>query len=301
MLFIIGQPRSGTSLLQQMVLSSADIVSFPEPWFMLPLIYTYKYPGISSIFNSFFANVCFTDFLKNIEDGHKKYLEYLGEFARKIYGMHTCFDVQYVLDKTPRYFHVIEDLLQIFTDAKIIVIKRNPLSVFSSILSYNFCGDSNQMLQAPDRLHDLITGPIKIYEAEKLNHDNLIFIKYEDLVLNPKKMIERLNTFLDGTYIKKTYEINMSFKSSTSIDTKSVHRHNKPVDCYLEEWKKSIDCRKKKILLLGYLKYMTPDFWDGYGYEFNCLNQHLKKHNVKFSICRRNFMYYVRKYFENML
>jgi hypothetical protein len=300
-LFIIGQPRSGTSLLQQILLFSGCIVSFPEPWFMLPLIYTHKFPGISSVFNSRFANACFSEFLKNIDNGHKRFLELLGEFSRKIYGMSVCSDhVEYVLDKTPRYYHVIEELTQILPDAKIIVIKRNPLSVFSSILSYNFSGNCKRMLQAPDRLHDLITAPKKIHKAEKSNYENLISIKYEDLVTNTTEVIQKLNNFFDGIFLEETYKIHGAFKNTTSIDTKSVHKHNRPVTFYLEEWKTSIDCRKKKVLLSDYLKYMNPEFWDGYGYKYESMKNELDNHSVRFSFCRHKFRDYVNNHYDAM-
>ena len=41
---------------------------------------------------------------------------------------------KYVLDKTPRYYHILPELLELFPKAKFVLLQRNPLSVFASIL-----------------------------------------------------------------------------------------------------------------------------------------------------------------------
>ena len=297
-IYIIGQPRSGTSLLQQMFLSTGNVVSFPEPWFVLPLIYTYKYPGISSVYNSKYANIGISDYLQNIRNGHEKYFKYLSDFLKKIYGMKVINEVEYVLDKTPRYYHVINEITQVLPDAKIIVIKRNPLSVFASILSYNFYGNLQKMLQSPDRLHDLITAPKRILFSEKSKNKNIIFIKYEELVSNPSKVILDLDLFFEGLGLKNEYKLHSSFKNTTSIDTKSVHKHDKIVDNYLYGWKESINTRQNKNILADYLEYMGADFWDDYGYEYSDLKEQLNNHKVKFSICRSKFIDYVNGHYD---
>lgn len=300
LIFIICQPRSGSSMLQQMILSSGKVISLPEPWLLLPILFITKYPGIQSVYNSNFAHICFSDYLAGTPQGNEKYLTYLSEFICKIYGMNIISSDQYFLDKTPRYYHIIKEIISLFPDSRVIIIKRNPLSVFASILSYNFYGNYRTMLKSPDRLHDLITAPKKLFEADALNHKNVLTIKYEDIVSDPDSTIDQLNGFFNNIGLKQLYNIHESFKNSTSIDTKSVHKHNKPVNFYVDDWKTKIETSKKKKLLRGYLLHMGKDFWNNYGYDFNNMEEQLKKHKVKFSPCRNDFNNYVHKYFKLM-
>ena len=109
--FLISQPRSGSSLLQQLLSSHPSIASLPEPWFMLPLVYTYKYPGTESDYNSRFANICLHDYLQRFDNGKELYKHYLKNLALKLYDLALADQegAQYFLDKTPRYYHIIEE------------------------------------------------------------------------------------------------------------------------------------------------------------------------------------------------
>ena len=60
----------------------------------------------------------------------------------------------YFLDKTPRYYHIIQELKDLFPESKFVILVRNPVSVFSSIMDYNFKGDINKIFK-DDRMHDL--------------------------------------------------------------------------------------------------------------------------------------------------
>ena len=65
-----------------------------------------------------------------------------------------------------------------------------------------------------------------ILENKKLNKKKFIFIKYEDLVLNPQKTLDKVFNFLDVkkiningkrknfSYLNKKWIVNSSFQSS---------------------------------------------------------------------------------------
>lgn len=285
LIFLISQPRSGSSLLQQLLISNPYITSLPEPWFMLPLIYTYKFPGVESDYNSSYANICLNNYLEHFNHGKELYKNYLKEFALKIYNV--AFEKlnckKYFLDKTTRYYHIIHELSDIFSGAKFIILVRNPLSVFASILDYNFKGNFWELLKNDDYICDLMIAPKKIIAAKESKSKRFVFIKYEDLVKNPKFELQNIFDFLslDLSSLITNYSINDMFKSTTSIDTKSVHKHNEPVPLYLEAWKESIDSSFKKKLALEYLEKLGRDTIKKLGYSYSKTIDSIQNHVVK--------------------
>ena len=73
LIFLISQPRSGSSLLQQLLMLHPDIDSTPESWQMLTLIHTYKPTDTSEGYNPNFATKNFIRDLESIPGGMKKF------------------------------------------------------------------------------------------------------------------------------------------------------------------------------------------------------------------------------------
>jgi hypothetical protein len=283
-IFLISQPRSGSSLLQQMLNMHSAITTLPEPWIMLPLIYTYKYPGIESDYNSYFANKGFHDYLGRFRNGAERYQRYLKDFALRIYALAVegKGHVQYFLDKTPRYYHIIEELSEMFENAKFIILIRNPLSVFASILSYNFKGDLIKYLASQDRQCDLFVAPQKLVEFKKQNPMKGIEVHYEDLVRRPERELNKIYEYLgiESPRAPAQYTVDDMFQETTSIDTKSVHRHRRPVTRYLESWKASIDDTQKKQIAIEYIEKLGRDLIEELGYSYQRIMTSLLSHRA---------------------
>jgi hypothetical protein len=281
LIFLISQPRSGSSMLQQLLLNSAEIESTPEPWLMLNLIYTYKNNNINSSYNPNFAVINFKDYLQKSENGLNEFKKTIKSLALSLYSNRDTKN-HYFLDKTPRYYHIIDELYELFPNAKFIFLVRNPLNVFSSILDYNFNGGYAKLFASEDRLDDLFLAPKMIKEAVN-KHSNNIFVKYEDIVKNPKVEIERIFNYLelDMPTNSENYHINSEFTSTTSIDTKSLHKHNKPSTDYINSWENSIDSTQKKKLAIDFIKKLKPSDYNYFEYNLNKILERLINHKVK--------------------
>lgn len=77
LIFIISQPRSASSMLQLLLNSHPKITSLPEPWLILPLVYTFKYPGVKADYNSSFAFHGLNDYLRSVDNGKEFLKAYL--------------------------------------------------------------------------------------------------------------------------------------------------------------------------------------------------------------------------------
>ena len=68
---------------------------------------------------------------------------------------------QYFLDKTTRYYLILDFLERVFPRAKYVLLLRNPVAIATSILKTNFHGDICRFTQ-PDRRHDIMTAQFNL-------------------------------------------------------------------------------------------------------------------------------------------
>lgn len=296
LIFLISQPRSGSSMLQQLILNSNEIDSTPEPWFMLNLIYTYKDNNITSSYNPNFAVINFKNHLQKSDDGISQFKNTIKSLALSLYSKRVT-EKHYFLDKTPRYYHIIEELYELFPEAKFIFLVRNPLNVFTSILDYNFDGNYTKLLSSDDRLDDLFLAPKMINEAV-ITHSNNILVKYEDIVLSPKKELEKIFNYLEVKVPQNSESYNLAgeFIDTIFIDTKSLHKHNKPTANYIDSWKKSINSTQKKILVIDFIKKLKYSGYNYFGYNLDKTLEKVINHKPdKKSIFNLNLGYFTLK------
>jgi hypothetical protein len=252
LIFLISQPRSGSSMLQQLLLQNEKISSSPESWQMIQLVYTFKLQENKVGYNPKQASINFNRFLDEQPGGLKNFKSLIRNTSLTLYKDRTQ-DSNYFLDKTPRYYHIIDELKELFPNAKFIFLTRNPLAVFASILDYNFKGNYCSFLNSEDRQHDLLMAPQRIGEA--IQNTNF-YVRYEDIIENPQRELKRIFEFLEIEMEKgdiSAYKLDEQFKESKAVDAKSLGSHQKPVSDYLESWKKSIDTTQKKRLAKEYL------------------------------------------------
>ncbi len=283
LIFLISQPRSGSSLLQQLLLQHSKITSATETWMMLPLISCYKdleqrdsYDHKSAIIN--------LNFFLSRHELESDYKEQIKKLAISIYN--SVSGDKYFLDKTPRYFHICDELHNLFPEAKFIYLVRNPLSVFTSILSYNFNGNTRSLLKTRDRYFDLYLAPQALLKQfKKKNKNNSFFIKYEDIICNAPSEIKNILAFLGlGDEEITEYSIEGDFKTTVFIDTKSVRRHNKPVDHYLNAWKKNLHYHHQKRAARHYIQALDNHYFEAFGYNKEKILDEVQSHKTKLSI-----------------
>jgi len=299
LLFLVSQPRSGSSLLQQLLLVKKEVISMPEPWLMLPLVYIYKETDITAGYNPKYANINFKNYINAFNGSWDMVKSHVKDTALCLYNLNQLKQNQkYFLDKTPRYYHILPDLYDLFPGAKFILLARNPVSVFASMLDYNFEGNPGRLFDN-DRLDDLLKAPAIIagMKDSPACTDNMHFIRYEDLVNNPAAEMNRLSSYLAiSKYSKEDleYRLNQTFRMSNAIDKKSLSRHSVIVDEYLDSWKSVIDDRQKKSLLIEYISILGSDIFGKLGYDYQSTLMAVKKHKVKYRIPLK-WEYYEKK------
>lgn len=186
-IFITGMPRSGTTLVEQILSSHSMVYGAGElPWI----------PRITSLFPRVNGGYPYPEGIHRMDGRHMKsaaeyYLEKLELYNK---------DKPRVTDKLPHNFDNIGLIALMFPNAKILHLKRDPRDVAVSNYYQNFAAlrglmgfafdlrDIGHMLNDHDRImahwHEVLPG--RIFE-----------VPYEELVANPEKVIREMLEFCE--------------------------------------------------------------------------------------------------------
>ncbi|MBU0595569.1 sulfotransferase, partial [Candidatus Bipolaricaulota bacterium] len=130
LIFLISQPRAGSTLLQRILGSHPEVHTVSEPWLMLHPFYATRAEGIDTEYSQRIARVGVGSFMEEMPNGRDDHDEgirrmYAHLYTRALDGSGKS----RFLDKTPRYYLIIPDLLRVFPEARFILLFRNPLAV----------------------------------------------------------------------------------------------------------------------------------------------------------------------------
>lgn len=190
-LFLISLPRSGSTLLQRMLAGHPEVSTSPEPTFLLPLLHIDRCTDVVATFDQRYTAWAVQDFISSLPDGRATYLDAVREFAIRLYSEAAAgTEVTYHLDKTPKYHLVIDEIAEIFPDSPIILLWRNPLAVVSSLTTT--WGKGGGRWNVADFRLDLFDGLPKMLEAADRYPEQVIEIRYEDLVADPTASLTTL-------------------------------------------------------------------------------------------------------------
>ena len=204
-IFILGMPRTGTSLVEQIISSHDKVYGSGE------------LPFLDQYFRRYLENF---EEQQNVEEDLAKFKENYLTIIEKM----TSSDV--VTDKAPLNFRWIGLIKLIFPNANIIHCKRDPLENSWSIYKNDFEG---VMLFSND-IHD-IASYYNIYQNLmtfwKSNFKKEIYdLNYEDLINNSESKIKEIITFCGLDWQDACLEY---YNNKRSIKTVSFNQARKPI------------------------------------------------------------------------
>lgn len=208
LVFIISLPRSGSTLLQRLLVRHPEVSSVSEPWLLLPLAYMTRQTGwVRAPYNHDLAQAAIRDLIEQMEKEGGEWLSCVRRFSDDVYASVGSRNARYFIDKTPRYFLIMPFIEKLYPDAKYIFLFRQPLAVMASIVT---TWNNGRFLPYYQNDIDLSLGPRLIVEAWERLKSRSIRICYEDMVTNPE---ETLKTVMDYLGLEATNTV-----CSTSLD-----------------------------------------------------------------------------------
>lgn len=241
-LFLVGCPRSGTTLLQSLIASHPEIASFPESHFFKYLIPSRPWLckcGIASRWakpqlKKFLAEVNCQDRKKSIPQFALLMHQYVTFFLELLDDLTQQQNKKFWLEKTPEHVRRIEYIEKFIPEAKFIHIIRNASDVVASLYEvthkYPEAWSHTNTPWSIDRCITHWNVDVKNSISYK-NKPNHILIGYEQLVADPKSIIANIFDFI-GIY--SDYQV----INNHSLASKKIILDNEP-------WKKSV---KQKIV-----------------------------------------------------
>ena len=238
-IFILGTPRSGTTLIESIIGSSNDATSGGE------LLSGFKL--INEFVNN--RNISLNEFIK---DFNKKYLDRTSYLRGKF---------KFIIDKLPENFLFIGYLLKMLPGSKIIRTFRNPWDVAISLYKQRY------VTNIPYSASFFNIGvfmsnfeAVNMFWNEQLNtNGSLLDIKYEDLVKNTNHHQKEIYEFLG---LKSDYDEEKRkafFSQTASIRQIGGEVHSKSI-----EKKEFLDHKNEFYDAL----MMQRKYWEKRGFEY---------------------------------
>lgn len=191
-IFIFSLPRSGSTLLQRLLLASDQCATVGEPSLLLRLLGNDDMATRRSVYWEFLVDIGKQDMHKAWEGFDHAYKDGISHLMHKLYAG-LAGNKPYFIDKTPRYSLIAKEIIQTFPNAYFIVLWRHPLAVAASMHT-----TSKRSYWFPDEhAIDLYEGINRLNQVCIDFKDRICEVRYEDLVVNTSDELKRVGRYLE--------------------------------------------------------------------------------------------------------
>jgi len=214
-IFIVGMPRSGTTLVEQILASHPDVHGGGELTHISDLLN--KIPGLIQTGKK--PPLCVLDCDKNTLHSLSK--EYI-DLTRKL-----CSHTKHITDKMPHNFQLLGFIEILFPEAKIIHCTRNPIDTCLSIYFNSFNAN-----HAYSRNLEQLASYYKNNYLEIMKHWKntltipILNVKYEDLIANQEEISRKM---IDHCHLQWNDDCLRFYETKRDVDTISYDQVRQPI------------------------------------------------------------------------
>ena len=194
LLFLIGSPRSGSTLLTRMLGAHPAVLSPPEPHLLTPLAHLGYFETVEKApYDPVVSQRGVREIVAELPRGEEDYLDALRAYADAVYGrLLEPSGRRFLLDKTPAYALVLDFVARLYPRARYLVLTRNPLAVWSSFVQSFFDGDHEAAHRHNPLLERYVPAVARFLREQPVP---LHHLRYEDLVREPAREMQALCAF----------------------------------------------------------------------------------------------------------
>jgi hypothetical protein len=194
LVFLLSMPRAGSTLLSLLLGNHSKVLCPPEPWFLLKVSALTQRCYIDSAFNDEWATKGAKDFLQG-----DTFIEAARSFAATAYNKRLLASGKTIfVDKTPRYYHILPFIDQLFPKARKIWLKRDPLDV---ALSYrDTWGLGTEVITGGEITFASFDFAVGLFNLGAYFEDPSPYkfqVRYEALVQSPAEILADLCRFMN--------------------------------------------------------------------------------------------------------
>lgn len=240
LVFLIGPPRSGSTLLARMLGAHSAIHAPDEPHLLTPLAHLGYYATVERApYDPVITRQAMRALVGALPHGEADYLDALRACADRLYaGLLEGSGARLLLDKTPAYALVLDFVARLYPGARYIVLTRNPLAVWSSYVQSFFDGD-HRVAHSWNPLLERYVPAVGRFLRERPVPQ--IHVRYEELVADPEAELRRLCQHLELPFEPAMVEYGSAAGGASQAaaglgDPTTVAREGRPTTGSVDRW-----------------------------------------------------------------
>ena len=282
MLFVIGSPRSGTTMLERMLSAHSMVQGGPEPHLLTPLAHLGVWDKVDEApYDHILAAESQRLFVEQLPQGETDYWEACRAYCDVLYGRYLAAkgDKPICLDKTPAYGLILPFMQKVFPDAKYVVLTRHPMAIFSSYANSFFDGDYRAAMDNNPLLQRYVPALATFLRQEETP---FLQVRYEDLVKAPEEWFEKICAHIEIPY--EADAVNYGAKKREEApkgglgDPIGVAQHSRPQTASVKKWAQELAAAPEKLQLMqNTIAQLDPEDLACLGYPLETLWQPLEE------------------------
>ncbi len=269
MFFVVGAPRSGTTLLMRMLNVHPDIYTRPEPHLLTPLAHLGYYAYVDKApYDPFQAAESVKQFVDDLPGGEATYIQALRAYTDTLFGaMLEPTGKRFFLDKTPAYSLILPFIETVYPDASYVLLTRHPFAIFSSFAESFFDDDWDAAWnhnKIVERYVPALASFVRNHTAQRFHH-----VRYEDLVQDPEKELRAICAVAGMDYTADMIEYGKKDVDSKGLgDPIGVKKDTKPNTKSLQKWAVQVAGNEKRLdMLRTMVASLTDEDLAVFGYD----------------------------------
>jgi hypothetical protein len=169
------------------------------------------------------------------------------------------------LDKTPRYYLILDELYRLFPQAKFVILFRHPLAVLNSVLE---TWVKETWILLGRYRSDLLVAPPRLLKAVVQHQTSTFSTSYEKLVSQPEQTVASIFDFLGLTFAPSYLNYGQSARPEGKLgDQNRVNNYNQPVSERMNRWIQLGDRAQTRHFALAYLSALGDRLVGQMGYS----------------------------------
>ena len=240
LVFLIGSPRSGSTLTARMLGAHPALFAPPETHLLTPLAHLGFYGNVEKApYDPIITRQGAHELVRALPGGEADYLAALRACSDVIYQrLLEASGRELLLEKTPAYALVLDFLAKLYPEAKYLVLTRHPLAVWSSYVESFFDGDQDAAHQNNPLLERYVPAIARLLRESPVP---LLHVRYETLVETPEAEMRRICAFLGIDFEPRMVDYGGEGRAPVKVaaglgDPITVAAETRPTTKYVAKW-----------------------------------------------------------------
>lgn len=261
LVFVIGPPRSGSTLLMRMLSSHSMIYSRAEPHLLTPLAHLGYYETVDAApFDHLQAQQSVRELVEDLPNGEADYLDACRAYTDVLYGRVLAARGKgkpLFLDKTPANALVLPFIAKLYPHARYVVLTRHPAAIWSSYANSFFDGDYVAARKFNPILNRYVPAMARFIREQPVP---FVRVGYEDLVHDPETEMRRVFEGIGVPFEAGAINYGEHEHESKGLgDPLGVKQHSRPVTSSVEKWAHELASEPEKLAIVREMVGSIPD------------------------------------------